>query len=207
MSISLCIITKNEEQHLEKFLQHHQPLADEIIIIDTGSTDNTISIAKKFTKKIFTERWEDDFSKARNQSVQKATKDWILWLDPDESIDEKDFETIRNLTKNTKHLGYRFIQETYSKEKKLFSRGICKLFQNKKGIHFTYPIHETVKKSIREKDGTIGSTRISIKHHPRFTKEKFEYYLKLLEEKRKRFPDSNWEKEIELEQSLSTTFK
>ncbi len=202
MTISLCLITKNEGNSLEEFLNHHKELADEIIIVDTGSTDSTLDIAKRFTNKVFFFEWNDDFSSARNFSISEATKEWILWLDPDERIRKEDFEEIKELTENKAFLGFRFIQETYYNSKQIMIRGICKLFQNNEKIRFIYPVHETVRESIKQLSGRIGKTGIVIRHEPKLGKEKSEYYLKLLEKKKKDFPDSNTDKEIETEKSI-----
>jgi len=78
-TISLCLITKNEELFLEQCLNSVKDLVDEIIIVDTGSIDKTKEIAKKFTDKIYDFEWCDDFSKARNEFFKYATKDWILF--------------------------------------------------------------------------------------------------------------------------------
>ncbi|MBU0628985.1 MAG: glycosyltransferase family 2 protein [Nanoarchaeota archaeon] len=213
--ISLCMILKDEEPVLEKFLNSIKDYADELIIIDTGSKDivlNTSSkarsktkeISKKFTKRIYDFRWNDDFAKARNFSISKATKEWILVLDPDEKIDKKDLEKIKGIIKKDKKevLGYRIIQKTYYKNKIISIRGICRLFKNDKRIKFIYPIHETVRESIRSLNGKIGKTGITIKHYPKISKEKQEYYLTLLETKKHKFPESNAEKEIANEKEL-----
>ena len=88
--ISICIIAKNEEKNMEKFLysikKHMGKYPYEIVIVDTGSTDRTVSIAQKYTTKIFHFDWIDDFSAARNFSISCATYDWILVLDCDEFI-------------------------------------------------------------------------------------------------------------------------
>lgn len=86
VTISLCMIVKNEENILARCLNSVKDLVDEIIIIDTGSTDNTKEIAKKFTDKVFDFNWINDFSSARNYSFSKATMDYILWLDADDVI-------------------------------------------------------------------------------------------------------------------------
>ena len=153
MKISLCIIVKDEGRGLEEFLLYHKDLVDEIIVVDTGSTDNTIEIARKYTDKIFNFKWNDDFSAARNYSISKALGDWILWLDPDEIISEKDLEKIKEFNDN-KYLGYRFVQKT-TIGAFMNVQGICKMFKNNKGIKFIYPVHESVMPSIREKNGLI----------------------------------------------------
>lgn len=96
-TISLCMIVKNEEEVLKRCLDSVSDLVDEIIIVDTGSTDATKKIAKEFTNRIYHFNWIDDFSKARNYSFSKATKDYILWLDADDVILEKDREGLKNL--------------------------------------------------------------------------------------------------------------
>ncbi len=85
-SISLCMIVKNEEETLPRCLESVGEVADEIIIIDTGSADATKKAARRFTKKVYDFQWVDDFSAARNFSYSKATKDYILWLDADDIL-------------------------------------------------------------------------------------------------------------------------
>ena len=78
ITISLCMIVKNEEKVLARCLDSIADLMDEIIIVDTGSSDNTKEIAKKYTDKIYDFAWIDDFSAARNYSFSKATKELSL---------------------------------------------------------------------------------------------------------------------------------
>lgn len=100
ISISLCMIVKNEEKNLDNCLNSTKNLFDEIIIVDTGSSDNTKDIAKKYTDKIYDFKWCNDFAKARNFSFSKATKDYIMWLDADDIILENDLEKLLDLKKN-----------------------------------------------------------------------------------------------------------
>lgn len=97
VTLSVCMIVKNEELILERVLKCASKFADEIIVVDTGSTDNTKKIAKKFTKKIYDFVWVDDFSKARNASFEKATKDYLMWLDADDVITDENIEKIIKL--------------------------------------------------------------------------------------------------------------
>ena len=80
MTISLCMIVKNEEDVIERCLSSAKDVIDEIIIVDTGSTDSTKSIAQKYTDKVYDFKWCDDFSKARNFSFSKATMDYCMWF-------------------------------------------------------------------------------------------------------------------------------
>lgn len=100
ISISLCMIVKNEQEVLRRCLESFKSVVDEIIIVDTGSNDNTICIAKEYTDKVYNFNWVDDFSKARNYSFSKATKDYILWIDADELIYEEDLNKFIDLKNN-----------------------------------------------------------------------------------------------------------
>ncbi|MBP3963863.1 glycosyltransferase family 2 protein [Paenibacillus lignilyticus] len=90
VTISLCMIVRDEEYALERCLLSIHDLVDEINIIDTGSVDRTKEIARKFTENIYDFEWIDDFAAARNFAFQHATKDYILWLDADDTIEEED---------------------------------------------------------------------------------------------------------------------
>ncbi|UYZ34249.1 glycosyltransferase [Clostridium beijerinckii] len=94
--LSLCMIVKNEEEYLEKCLLSAKNIVDEIVIVDTGSTDGTKEIAYKFTSKVYDFEWCNDFSKARNFSISKAINDYILILDADEVICDYQYNDIKN---------------------------------------------------------------------------------------------------------------
>ncbi|WP_297633263.1 glycosyltransferase family 2 protein [uncultured Clostridium sp.] len=100
LTLSLCMIVKDEEKTLERCLESIRTFVDEIIIVDTGSQDKTKDIAKKFNAKIFDFEWVNDFAKARNFAFSKATKEYILWLDGDDFIDEENIEKIEKLIKH-----------------------------------------------------------------------------------------------------------
>ncbi|WP_032121454.1 tetratricopeptide repeat-containing glycosyltransferase family 2 protein [Clostridium amazonitimonense] len=100
ITISLCMIVKDEEDVIDRCLDCVKDIVDEIIIVDTGSTDNTKEIIKEYTDKVFDFQWIDDFSAARNYAFSKATKDYILWLDADDVIFEKDRERFKELKQN-----------------------------------------------------------------------------------------------------------
>lgn len=98
-AISICIIGKNEEQNIEECLGRLSKLNAEIVFVDTGSTDQTKELAGKYTKNIFEFAWCDDFSKARNFSLEMATCDHVLIVDCDEYLEESDFDKVCTLIK------------------------------------------------------------------------------------------------------------
>jgi len=225
MSISLCIIVKDEEKLIKNCLNSVKNIYDEIIVIDTGSKDKTINIAKKFGAEIYEFEWNDNFSDARNFSLQKATKDWILIMDADETMSKNDCVKIKNLTNNKdEFMGYSFIQRTYTNTKKSLKfnyatndfydesfpflgwthRGITRLFRNDNRIRFTYPVHETIIESIKNINGKIKQTNIPIHHFEAlkgklFNKKKSLYYIKLLKNKIIKYPKAKFYIEIALE--------
>ena len=87
--VSLCMIVKNEENYLPNCLNSIKDIVDEIIVVDTGSTDKTVDIAKSFGAKVYYFPWRNNFSEARNESLKYATKDWILILDADDELSPK----------------------------------------------------------------------------------------------------------------------
>ncbi|MEK6808667.1 MAG: glycosyltransferase, partial [Nanoarchaeota archaeon] len=220
-TISLCMIVKDEESYLENCLNSVKELVDEIVIVDTGSGDKTLEIAKKFNAKVIHNKWEDDFSKARNISLDNAKMDWILVLDADETIAIQDLQKIKELIKNNDYDGYMLIQRTYTnnsnspkwisskddkyEESKQYSgwiySGITRLFKNRKDIRFEYPVHETVKESIKRVKGKIAVTNIQIHHYGKlrdvnYVTKKSELYLKLGKEKIKDTPNAKFYYEL-----------
>ncbi len=204
------MIVKNEEQYIEQALKSVEGLVDEIIIVDAQSTDQTVTIAKKYTRKICSRPWNDDFAEARNFSLQQATKEWILVLDADEVIAKKDHEQIKALTEDRQYDAYTFIQASYTNDLTQFgftpiqenlpeakkflgyiSCNIIRLFRNHKSMYFSNPVHESVDDSLKDKT-RIKKTDVFI-HHYQFEKgagnqrEKQLQYLKMYEEKKEKF--------------------
>ncbi len=97
MTFSLCMIVKNEAGILRRCLDPIKDLFEEIIIVDTGSEDDTKKIAREYTDKVYDYEWNDDFSAARNYAFSFATCDYIYSADADEVIDEKNVERFRQL--------------------------------------------------------------------------------------------------------------
>ena len=97
MELSLCMIVRNEEENLDRCLASVRDVVDEMIILDTGSTDGTKKIAFRYTKNVHDYTWQDDFAAARNASFALATRPFILWLDADDVIDPPELEKLRRL--------------------------------------------------------------------------------------------------------------
>jgi glycosyltransferase involved in cell wall biosynthesis len=146
--ISLCMIVKDEEAVLDRCLKSMHSWVDEIIIVDTGSTDKTISIAKKYTDKIYNFKWVNDFSAARNKSLKHATCSWILVLDADEYLSEKDAQTLRNTLLDVKPTEESIfsisIVSFIGKERDAVTTeaAVPRVFANHMGIYYSRAIHE-----------------------------------------------------------------
>lgn len=97
MTLSLCMIVKNEELVLGRILEQMKDIADEIIIVDTGSTDDTRKIASRYTEKVFDYEWQQDFAAARNYACSKASMDYWMWLDADDVLPESEQKKLLKL--------------------------------------------------------------------------------------------------------------
>lgn len=113
ITISLCMIVRNEENGLGRCLDGVKDIADEIIIVDTGSTDRTKEVAAEYGAVIYDFEWIDDFAAARNVAFSKATKEYILWLDADDIIEEVDREKFKKL-KASLSPGYHSVSMPYN---------------------------------------------------------------------------------------------
>src|SRR5699024_4807164 len=146
ISISLCMIVKNEEEVLEQCLDSISHLCDEIIIVDTGSSDKTKAIAEKFTNKIYDFQWIDDFSAARNFAFSKATKDYIFWLDADDILLNEDqlklnaLKKCLNTTIDSVSMNYILTFDEYDKPSFYFRRN--RLIKRSKHFKWHGAVHE-----------------------------------------------------------------
>lgn len=147
MKLSLCMIVKNEEEILARCLESPKDLFDEIIIVDTGSTDKTKEVALKFTKKIYDFKWVDDFSVARNYSFSKATSEYIMWLDADDVIESEDLIKLKQLKHNLKDVDVVMLKYNISfdeQNKPTFSYYRERIIKNDKTFFWQDPIHEAI---------------------------------------------------------------
>jgi len=139
-NFSVCIIAKNEEKYIERCLKSIADFDCEIVVVDTGSTDNTIEIVKKYTTKIYHFDWVNDFSAARNFSISKASNDWILVLDCDEWV--KEAEPARFLPMFSPHPDYLGVLKRINLLPVGSYTDDVPRFFNRKYYHYERSIHE-----------------------------------------------------------------
>ena len=185
--IAFNIILKNEENCVEECLDSIRAVSDEIVIADTGSTDKTIEICRKYTDKIFTFKWNDDFSAARNFVKRKTSAEWIFLIDADECLSISDKKKILKASENINIDGYITRTKNFSNKsnianwrinstddeisfgKKINAAGWfpsekVRLFRNKKEYMFLGRIHELIQPSILEAGGKLMDSDFYIYH-------------------------------------------
>ena len=148
ITISLCMIVKNEEAVLSRCLESVKDIVDEIIIVDTGSTDKTKEIAYHYTEKVYDFKWADDFSLARNYSFSKATKDYQMWLDADDIITEENKEKIlklkEDLDPNVDIVTFKYNTHFDKYNNPILTSTRGRLFKREKNYLWNDPIHEYI---------------------------------------------------------------
>jgi glycosyltransferase involved in cell wall biosynthesis len=163
-TLSVCMIVKNEEQGLSKLLPNLVGVVDEVIIIDTGSTDNTVNIAKQYGAKVFNFEWCDDFSKARNESLKYATKEYILWLDGDDYVDKMDFSKLKIHISQNPNKGY-FVRLIDFRNNTVYESMQLRAFPNIKGLEFRGKIHEQISFSLEDHKIDFSHVDFKVEHH------------------------------------------
>ncbi|WP_245596194.1 glycosyltransferase [Paenibacillus taiwanensis] len=146
IKISLCMIVRNEEESLQRCLDSVVGLVDEIIVVDTGSTDRTKEIAAQNNAKIYDFEWIDDFGAARNYAFSKATQEYILWLDADDVIEQKDYEAFKQLkqtlSREVKSVTMAYVLSTNEAGEPLFSIRRNRLVRRDANFMWHGPVHE-----------------------------------------------------------------
>lgn len=188
-TISVAMIVKNEQALLSRALKSVEGV-DEIVVCDTGSTDGTVAIAKKFTKKVYTDyKWQDHFADARNHSLKKCTGDWILILDADEYMAPG---AIAALKRKLVRVAYTCISLKCKPERGSGYHYMPRLFKNKLGYHYRGAAHNYLNKLADvmwdvqlnygyspahnlDPDRTLRILLKDLKDHPTHSREK--YYL------------------------------
>lgn len=177
ITISLCMIVKNEEKILARCLDSVAPLMDEIIIVDTGSTDRTKEIAANYTDKIFDFTWCDDFSAARNFSFSKATMEYIYAPDADEYIDPVNREQFAQLKElllpEIEIVQMHYLTDSLNNTVQNARNELRpKLFRRLRSFAWIDPIHETVRL-----DPVVFDSDIEIRHLPQGEHQKRDFSI------------------------------
>lgn len=202
--LSVSIITRNEALRLPQFLNRLEGLECEVVLLDTGSTDDTVALARSGNCRIHHFPWCDDFSAARNAALAQCRGDWVLSLDADEYLDRDDFDAIDGLVQGPQDRCYRFTTRNYSTDVSAsgfvatppgaphsagfpgwFPSTKVRLFPNIPGVGFEGAVHEMIGPSLAQKGLAIIDTPIPVHHHPLLHRspeehrEKQEFYLRL----------------------------
>lgn len=168
-SISACLIVKNESDHLDRCLSSLKGLVDEIVVVDTGSTDDTVEIARRHGAKLGEFKWRDDFSAARNASLELATGSWILWIDADEELTGDCERLFREAVIRPQFGGFniQIVNFTADGDDSIqYVHSPIRLFRNHPQVRFEGRIHEQICNSLRAL-GLPGATLEGAKilHH------------------------------------------
>lgn len=145
-TLSVCIIAKNEEKTISKAIKSVKDFADEVILLDTGSTDKTIEIAQKENIKVFNYKWDNSFANARNEVLKYSNMDWVLMLDADEYINIEPRDSIKPLLENLNRNKVYQVKIVNFLDKNIISEKmehyVPRLIPNHKGIKYIRDIHE-----------------------------------------------------------------
>ena len=194
------MIVRDEARWLPISLATAQPFVDEIIIVDTGSTDDSVKIAESFGAIILHQPWDHHFSKAKNLALEKASKEWILVLDADEVILPEDFKKLKLLMGTGKADAYKLELRNYVKalepgsvpciasEATMGATAyrpikLARLFKNK-GYRYQHRVHEMIEPSVEASKGKLEDANIPVHHYGILTttnlKHKQRYYAWLV---------------------------
>jgi hypothetical protein len=191
MSISFCLIVRNEEKNLKRVLSSVQLVADEIILTDTGSTDATIQIAQQFGSKISHFLWCDDLSAARNFCFNQSRSDWIFWIDADEEFLQESANELRHCLLRENVFAYLILRQDLtdlSRPDLYTEMWLPRLFRRDKDVHLMGHHHEQFQPPLVElaslRGQVVKGCEIRIRHYgfagPKRA-EKFLRDIKLLE--------------------------
>ena len=181
--ISLCMIVKNESDCLKRCLESVRAIAGEMVIVDTGSTDDTVEIAKQLGAEVYTFQWNDDFSAARNFALSKVHGEWTLIMDADEIVAEQDLSKIQALVQSGQADAYRLVLRNYVDDMGFanalpnpndYREGagypgfiparLIRLFRTCPDIRFTGSVHETLDASFTNNGNKVLDSGIPIHH-------------------------------------------
>ncbi|MCW5941941.1 MAG: glycosyltransferase, partial [Fimbriimonadaceae bacterium] len=165
--ISLCMIVKDEERVLADCLASAKPWFDEIVVVDTGSTDGTRDIARRYGARLFEFPWTDSFSEARNESLRHATGDWIFWMDADDTLPTESGTAVRESARSAPRdvVGFvvpvQFLDDAPGAGTRVDH---VKLFRNLPGLAFEGRIHEQILPALRASGGKVARCAALVLH-------------------------------------------
>lgn len=206
IKISLCMIVKNEAVFIEECLRSFQDAVDEIIVVDTGSTDETVLLAEQAGAKIFHFEWCDDFAAARNESIRHAQGEWVLWMDADERLAPGGAKVLRDASARTDvDFGYLPFHDArkleYVPEEVLSGRArlgepymLPRLLRRLPDLRFEGVVHENVNTwlTLHKRGHALETAAIHLGYVPelRRARDKDRRNLKLLKERALLEPDN-----------------
>ncbi|MGM7702912.1 tetratricopeptide repeat-containing glycosyltransferase family 2 protein [Pseudalkalibacillus sp. Hm43] len=192
--LSACLIVKDEEKVLKRCLESIVGIVDELIIVDTGSTDKTREIALEFTDSFYEFKWNDNFSDARNYAASKATGDWIFVLDADEFVDRTSFEQFKSSLKlgtSDNILSVQIVNFVGENGKSTVLNNHERVYKNDGSIRYYRNIHEELKHQSNNEKRGIAELQIFHSGYMKnvvIEKGKSERNLRLLEQKKSKDP-------------------
>jgi tetratricopeptide (TPR) repeat protein len=202
-TLSLCMIVKDEEEMLPRTLEAVAPAVDEIIVVDTGSTDRTVEIAESFGAKILHHEWTGDFAAARNVSIEAATGDWIVWLDADEVLVPEDAPKLRELAGQTWREAFYLIEKNFTgdvEDGTAVTHNALRVFRNRPEYRFDGRLHEQFAHNLPGYLGErVAHTQVRVEHYGylgvvRDKKDKARRNLELLEKQSEEGVDTAYHK-------------
>ncbi|YAI82487.1 MAG: tetratricopeptide repeat protein [cyanobacterium endosymbiont of Rhopalodia sterrenbergii] len=147
--LSLCMIVKDEEKNLTTCLESVQDIVDEMVVLDTGSTDKTVEIAQKFGAKVSFFTWCNNFAIARNAALSKVTGDWVLILDADEVFNRKIASQVREAIADKNNLVINLVRHEIGASQSPYSL-VSRLFRKHPVVEFSRPYHAIIDDSVTE---------------------------------------------------------
>lgn len=163
--LSLCMIVRDEERNLNGCLKSFRPFVDQIVVVDTGSADRTVEVARRHQADVYQMPWRDDFSLARNESLRHATGQWVVWMDADDILPDGAGASLRGLSEHEAAYAFTFTIENLGQEDRIESRfPQIRMFPNGLGVSFERPVHETLVPSVEQHGLSILATDVRINH-------------------------------------------
>jgi glycosyltransferase involved in cell wall biosynthesis len=166
--VSLCVIVKNEAGNLRDCLGPVAGLVDDIVVVDTGSTDGTPEIAWQLGARVFAFPWVDSFAAARNESLRHARGEWVLWLDADDRVDEANRGRLRVLIDNLPNENVGFVMKCLCLPDPKTGRSTAvdhvRLFRRHPGLRWRYRVHEQILPGLRGLGGKVRWSDVVVHH-------------------------------------------